>query len=227
MDNMKICLIEKNPLIREGLKSVLHKSKFKVAIEISHIGDLEKNDAQDYELAIYSSEEYTADIDRTIFSLKQHNPNARNMVLSERIDRDIIAACFAAGVDGFLLKDISAKSLIASLDLVMVGEKVFPTSMGLLMAAGWDCRQNTADADFFKDADFSQRAVEIIRCLALGDSNKLIARKLNITESTVKVHMKAILGKLSLANRTQVAIWAVRHGIPSAPESHPQKNELN
>ena len=52
-----------------------------------------------------------------------------------------------------------------------------------------------------------------MRCLVHGESNKLIARQLGITEATVKVHLKAVLRKLNVSNRTQAAIWAVRNGF--------------
>lgn len=59
----------------------------------------------------------------------------------------------------------------------------------------------------------SMREIEILFCLAKGQTNKLIARRLNISEATVKVHVKTMLRKLSLANRTQAAIWALQHHL--------------
>jgi two-component system nitrate/nitrite response regulator NarL len=61
----------------------------------------------------------------------------------------------------------------------------------------------------------SVRETVILRCLMEGDSNKLIARKFDITEATVKVHVKAILRKIRAKNRTQAAIWAASH-LPSS-----------
>ncbi|HEX7858357.1 MAG TPA: response regulator transcription factor [Sphingobium sp.] len=61
--------------------------------------------------------------------------------------------------------------------------------------------------------ELSARETEILSCLANGDTNKLIARQLNIAEATVKVHVKTILRKLHLLNRTQAAIWALHHGV--------------
>jgi two-component system nitrate/nitrite response regulator NarL len=61
----------------------------------------------------------------------------------------------------------------------------------------------------------SMREIEILFCLARGQTNKLIARRLDISEATVKVHVKTMLRKLSLANRTQAAIWALQHHLIS------------
>src|SRR3546814_5032995 len=60
------------------------------------------------------------------------------------------------------------------------------------------------------DVNLSEREVEILRCLILGYANKVISRRLDISEATVKVHVKAILRKLRVSNRTQAAIWAVK-----------------
>jgi two-component system nitrate/nitrite response regulator NarL len=62
-------------------------------------------------------------------------------------------------------------------------------------------------------AALSEREVEILWCLTLGMANKVVSRRLDISEATVKVHVKAILRKLKVANRTQAAIWAVKHGF--------------
>ena len=59
----------------------------------------------------------------------------------------------------------------------------------------------------------SQREVQILRCLLSGDSNKMIANQLSITEATVKVHLKSLLRKINASNRTQAAIWALNNGI--------------
>lgn len=213
------CIIEKNPLIREGLKSILDKSKFEVKAEISHINSFEKNDH--CELTIISTDETSKEIIEYIESLKAIQPNTRILILSQNIDREIVIAAFSSGADGILLKDISAEALVASLDLIMTGEKVFPSSTHTLIAAAWNDRNDDTAESFDESEEFSPRAIEIIRCLAAGMSNKLIARNLGITEATVKVHLKSILRKLELANRTQIAIWAVNHGIMPQMEKAP------
>src|SRR5204863_8745959 len=63
----------------------------------------------------------------------------------------------------------------------------------------------------------SPREKAILRCLIEGDSNKCIARKIDIAEATVKVHVKAILRKIRVHNRTQAAIWGVNQGSPTRP----------
>ena len=72
------------------------------------------------------------------------------------------------------------------------------------------------------DVALSQRELDIIRRVADGHSNKIIAKDLAITEATVKVHLKTVLRKLGAANRTQVAIWAVQHGLTNGGNGSPR-----
>lgn len=220
MDKVHTCVIEKNLLVREGLKSLLRKSKFDPKGEVSSYDEILETGQPEYELIVLSAGECPDDLSTTIEALKSsEESNVRVVVLYDDLDREVMAACFSSYADGFLLKDISAQSLIASLELIMTGEKVFPTSLASIITDGWDDGPTNIEFDFHNDAKFSPRAIEIIRCLAAGGgSNKLIARKLGITEATVKVHLKAILRKLELENRTQVAIWAVNNGIKPDPE---------
>jgi two-component system nitrate/nitrite response regulator NarL len=66
--------------------------------------------------------------------------------------------------------------------------------------------------------ELTDREIEILGRLVHGDANKIISRRLQITEATVKVHVKAVLRKLKVMNRTQAAIWAVNHGLFAAPD---------
>lgn len=227
MNKISTCIIEKNPLMRVGIKSLLDKSRFDVQIDIANLSEITQEMPHTQNLTIFSAENSADMLVQAIILLREVAPNTRIVVLLESLDRSVIVTCFSSGADGLLLKSIPVKALVASLELVMVGEKVFPTSMASIIASDWDCWQDNEIVDFDKDAEFSPRAVEIIRCLAGGCSNKLIARSLGITESTVKVHMKAILRKLELANRTQVALWAVSNGIKPTAKNAPLSMRVN
>jgi two-component system nitrate/nitrite response regulator NarL len=120
-------------------------------------------------------------------------------------------------VDGYLLADISPAALCESLRLVAMGEKVFPSRMVTLLAAPrW---QKQEPSVYYGTASLlSEREMEIVARLAGGMPNKVIANDLEITEATVKVHLKNILKKLGVSNRTQAAIWAINHGIAAAQQ---------
>jgi two-component system, NarL family, nitrate/nitrite response regulator NarL len=116
---------------------------------------------------------------------------------------------------------MSAFALTQSLRLVMLGQQVFPA-----LPAGKE--PNHGSRDFGQIAErsgltraLSGREGEILCNLLHGHSNKTIARELNISEATVKVHLKALLRKLKARNRTQAAIWAMENGYATRSTGMP------
>jgi two-component system nitrate/nitrite response regulator NarL len=141
-------------------------------------------------------------------------------MLVDQYNPEQILAAFQAGADAYLNKSVSCEVLLKSLDLVMLGEAIFPAEALKLLRSGAphaSAEGNSSAAVGPKDAEslsikgLSGRETVILRCLMEGASNKLIARKFDITEATVKVHVKAILRKIQAKNRTQAAIWAASH----------------
>jgi two-component system nitrate/nitrite response regulator NarL len=149
-------------------------------------------------------------------AMKVSQPQARIVVIAESAEISHLADMFGAGADGYLLKSISPNALIESLRLVDLGEKVFPSILTDFLGAMRTAHGGPQERLRIGDVALSQRELEIIRALAEGQSNKAIAKELTITEATVKVHLKAVLRKLGATNRTQVAIWAVQHGVTNS-----------
>ena len=118
----------------------------------------------------------------------------------------------------------SCDAFIKSIELVAMGETVFPPAfLSFALDSKTDLGRKATQPDESERAVFvttedtvasqlSPREKSILRCLIEGDSNKSIARKIDIAEATVKVHVKAILRKVRVQNRTQAAIWATNHG---------------
>ena len=125
-----------------------------------------------------------------------------------------------SGSADFLSKDIGFSALLRQFQLILSGEKVLPTraiehiicSDNIVVPAEW------ANHDYGRK--LSDREVGILRCLVDGDANKVISRRLNIAEPTVKVHIKAILRKLHVDNRTQAAVWAISKRARAEPHIH-------
>jgi len=135
---------------------------------------------------------------------------ARVVVVSNTFDLATMTACFREGAYGYVVKSISSKSLVASLQLVAMGEKVMPTSLAEALPNHSAGAHDSAYASpSFRNVGLSQREAEILAYLVSGQPNKVISRDLKISEATVKVHVKAILRKIGVQNRTQAAIWAL------------------
>jgi two-component system nitrate/nitrite response regulator NarL len=143
------------------------------------------------------------------------------VVTADHFDLSFVRQGHDAGVDGFCLTASSRDVLIKSLELVMLGETILPASLVCLMLHGM--RSSAApqlpvnramtepNVSGSRANSLSAREAEILSCIMGGAPNKVIARKLDVAEATVKVHVKAILRKVGAANRTQAAMWATTH----------------
>jgi two-component system nitrate/nitrite response regulator NarL len=145
-------------------------------------------------------------------------PKAKIVIFADHLDPAATTQAYKAGVDGVCSTDMDRDVLLKALELVMLGERFIPAAMGLaLLEAGpsglvGSDGENVVPMRRHGDApqSLSQRETQILRCLIDGSSNKHIARQLGVAEATVKVHIKAILRKAKVANRTQAAMWAQR-----------------
>jgi two-component system nitrate/nitrite response regulator NarL len=149
----------------------------------------------------------------TVTKIKAWGPTSRIVILAEKLDIEAMTTCFAAGASGYLLHTISRDALRDSLLLVSAGEKVFPSELAsaLPIIFGSPLVSNLAPPD----RNLSPREIEILECLRHGQSNKVIARSLDIAEGTVKVHVKRIMRKAGVANRTQAALWGKTNAVTS------------
>lgn len=142
------------------------------------------------------------------------HPAAPAVVLADRLDVHHLAECMEAGARGYLLKEISDRAFVDSLRLVLTGERVFPSRLADVLQRGsrhcvWIPARRSGDPDM------SARERQVLSGLVAGESNKMIARRLGVTDATVKVHLRSIMRKTGSRNRTQVAIWAASRSLPA------------
>jgi two-component system, NarL family, nitrate/nitrite response regulator NarL len=207
-----------NPLLRIGLETVLAGGGFNVwHNSIDDISALPA--AQDGERALFIIDggSHSDAAVGMITRVKTHFPAAKIVIMAETFDADAVSAAWGAGAHGFCLSNSQSGILVGSLELVMLGEIVLPAAFVLSMTrpnANHSAPVNGPEAyDDHRQSGrkLSAREAQILSYLREGAPNKLIARKLNLSESTVKVHVKAILKKVGACNRTQAALWATRH----------------
>ena len=203
-------LVGRNKLFREGLKSLLSGSQFEVVGEADDVSQARAplGDRTPSVVILDFSAELEHAVD-DVTHLRGILPEVKIVVLVEALSSQTLAACLGAGAHGFLIKDISVDALLQSLRLVMLGEKVFPTHLAALLVNGM---ADTPPARVTSHG-LSEREGQVLQCLIQGDSNKMIGNRLNITEATIKVHMKSLLRKINATNRTQAAIWALKNGL--------------
>ncbi|MGQ9369627.1 LuxR C-terminal-related transcriptional regulator [Azospirillum sp. ST 5-10] len=212
-----VFLIDSNRLFREGMKRLFDNSPYRVVGEAGSARDAMAalDAAADGLDLLVIDPGHGGDESETLRALRARLPRTRIVVLADALSTHRLSEALNAGADGYLTKDIASESLMQSLKLVMIGEKVFPTHLAAMLVGGHVGEPEPHVAVGRKG--LSPREVQILRCLLNGNSNKMIANHLNITEATVKVHLKSLLRKINASNRTQAAIWAMNNNIGEQP----------
>jgi two-component system nitrate/nitrite response regulator NarL len=215
MTSPRTVLIEANGLFRQGLKHLLGDSCFAVMAEFGTIKQALAGVPGCGLVIVGDARQAAGDLHR----LQGAYPNAHVVVLASEISVDALREVMNTGADGFLMKDVSPEALIQSLELVMIGRKVFPANTA---ASLLDLSNAAVTIPVVRG--LSLREQDVLRVLATGASNKMIARNLSIAEATVKVHIKTLLRKIDVNNRTQAAIWALNNGFSATQIAMPAGN---
>jgi two-component system nitrate/nitrite response regulator NarL len=200
MTATRTILIEANRLFRQGLKHLLADTRFAVEGEFS-------TTEQAVGGAVVSGLVIIGEAG-DLQQLRGAYPEARIVMLASDFAVDALRDAMNTGADGYLMKDVSPEALIQSLELVMMGEKVFPTNLASMLLS-----LDSMPSPMNSIRGMTPREHEILQALVTGASNKMIAIRLGITEATVKVHLKTLLRKIDVNNRTQAAIWAMNNGF--------------
>jgi two-component system nitrate/nitrite response regulator NarL len=148
----------------------------------------------------------------TLRRFKATNLNARYIVLTVSDAEDDLLEALRAGADGYLLKDMEPEDLCANLYKASTGITVLQDSLTEVL------KNALLDPSLKKttsEVALTERESEILECLASGMNNKTIARKLGISDTTVKVHIKNLLRKLNLTSRLEAAVWKHQHTTKS------------
>ncbi len=217
-----VVIIGRNEILREGLRRILADQGFSVIAAVSeHQSFIGNAGSTPPQLMIVDAETVDEGIDICAL-LREAYPEPRIVMIGDRHDLETIARAFAVGIDGYLVKAIACDALVGSLRLIMLGEKVVPSKTLEALTDGRPVDHVRSGNGHETNLGLTDREIEILGRLVEGDPNKVISRRLLITEATVKVHIKAILRKLNVINRTQAAIWAVDHGMfGNKSSSHP------
>jgi NarL family two-component system response regulator LiaR len=140
--------------------------------------------------------------------IRDVSPSSHVLVLTSFGDDQHVRNAIQAGAVGYLLKDVFKVDLLQAIRAAAHGKPTLhPEAQRLLM------RQLTAPAARSRFDDLTPRERDVLRLIVRGQSNKEIAATLHVTEGTIKGHVSAILAKLGVADRTQAALYAVKHGF--------------
>lgn len=213
--NEKVLLIDDHTLFRAGLEDLLRRRGINV---VSAVGSGEEG--------IKSTAEVQPDIVlldmrmphmdglAVLRQLRKTYPELRIVMLTTSTNESDLVEALRSGARGYLLKDIEPDDLVVALREIMLGKTVVAPELAPVLArfvqGSEQHSPNQKAVDPF--AGLTPREYEILTLLAEGQSNKVIARNLGISDGTVKLHVKAILRKLGVSSRITAAVMAVEHG---------------
>ena len=231
---IRLLLVDDHTLFRRGLKALLSQDdRFEVCGEAGDAGDaLRCLQHQQPDVILLDNHLPGVRGVDAIPALKEAAPATRILMLTVSENENDLSAALQAGADGYLLKTVESEQLADTILKVMDGESVISPEMMTKLVAVFRSRPSAAPAavplavpasapvvpavprEAASAADLlSPREREILLLIARGDSNKLIARELDIAETTVKIHVQHILRKLGLSSRVQAAVFATSRGL--------------
>jgi NarL family two-component system response regulator LiaR len=212
---IRILIADDHPVVRKGIKALLNTEP---GLEV--VGE-----AADGEQAVTKASTLNPDVIlmdlsmprkdgvQAISEIRQEIPGVKILVLTSFAEDKRIIAAIEAGALGYLLKDSSPQELIRAVHTVYQGESsLHPTVAHKLIHRFQRSSKET------QTEPLTAREIKVLRLIAEGLSNHDIAKKLFISEPTVRTHVSNILRKLHLDNRTQAALYALREGFASLEE---------
>ncbi len=231
-EKIKIMLVEDHVLTRIGLKVSLEKyADLEIVAETSS-GLEAVNFAKEKSIDLILMDISLVELDgiESTKRIKQLNPRIKIIMLTSHESEREILASLASGADGYCLKDTSPEQLCSAIKSVnegnawlssQVAEKVLRNLCGKDISQIKHAANNSSDMVISDESihipitPLSERELEVLKLIVEGKSNQQIAEKLFVTLATVKTHVRNILNKLSVDDRTQAAVKAMREGIVS------------
>ena len=203
---IKVLAVDDHPLLREGIAAVIKDEPDIVLVAEATNGEeaivkfrLHRPDVTLMDLQMPGMNGIHA-----ILAIRSEFPNARFIVLTTYQGDVQALRALKAGASGYLLKNMLRKELLDTIRAVDAGRKRIPPEIAAELA------------DHVADNALSEREIDVLRRVAAGNSNKIIASQLAVSEATIKGHMKSILSKLGANDRTHAVTIAMKRGFIDA-----------
>jgi DNA-binding NarL/FixJ family response regulator len=201
--SIRILTVDDHPILREGIAAILGAEADLELVAEANNGreavDQFRTHRPDVTLMDLQMPQMNGI--EAILAIRKEFPGARIIVLTTYSGDAQAVRAFEAGASGYLLKSMLRKELIETIRTVHAGKKRIPPEIAVEMA------------EHHTDDLLTDREIEVLKEVAAGKANKVIAERLKISEETVKAHMKNILSKLSANDRTHAVTIALKRGI--------------
>jgi len=200
---IKILTVDDHPILREGIASIIQGENDMVVVGEASTGreaiEVFRSKRPDVTLMDLQMPDLNG-ID-AIVTIRQEHPQARIIVLTT-YEGDVLARrALKAGAAGYILKDMIRTELLQAIRAVYAGRRYIPQKIAAELA------------EHYSEDDLSEREIEVLREVARGTANKIIASHLSISEATVKAHLKNIMLKLGASDRTHAVNIATTRGF--------------
>jgi DNA-binding NarL/FixJ family response regulator len=211
---LRVLLADDHPLFRDGLATLLEARHMEIVGQAHHgLDALEKARALKPDLILMDINMPQMDGLEATRLIKTEMPEMKIVILTVSDDEENLFEAIKSGAQGYLLKSMPSQAFFELMEGVAQGEA--PISRGIatkiLGEFSRHLQQDAAPAS--EKEDLTEREIEVLRLVAEGLTNRDIAPRLNITENTVKYHLKNILEKLHLRNRAQAVAYAMQTGL--------------
>ena len=204
-----ILLIDDHPMLRSGVKQLI--SLEPSLLVIGEAGDgktgIQIAEEQDPDLILLDLNMPGMNGFETLDELRKRELSGRIILFTVSNYGDDLVSALKRGADGYLLKDMEPEELIVALKEAASGKMVVSPTLTSVLA---ESLRDNQSQDEHNTASLTPREADILELISQGLSNKMIARKLDIAESTVKVHVKHLLKKLNLKSRVEAAVWVLQ-----------------
>jgi DNA-binding NarL/FixJ family response regulator len=200
---IRILTVDDHPMLREGIAAVLASEQDMLLVAEASNGREAVEQFRTHQPDVTLMDVQMPEVNGidAIVKIREEFPDARIIVLTTYTGDAQAARAFKAGASGYMLKSMVRKELIDTIRTIHAGKKRIPAEIAIEIA-----QHHSDDA-------LTEREIEVLREVAAGNANKMVGQRLNISEETVKAHMKSILSKLGANDRTHAVTIAVRRGI--------------
>lgn len=211
-EKFTLLLIDDHPMLRNGLKQLIAlDERLQVVAEAGNgIDGLPLAQQHDPDLILLDLNMPGLNGLDTLTQLREIALSGRVVVFSVSDNEEDVVSALKRGADGYLLKDMEPEALLKALHQAAAGQIVLSEALTPILVARLREAQPAQTRDINQ---LTRRERDILQLISDGMTNKAIARKLAISESTVKVHVKYLLKKMNLKSRLEAAVWALQNGL--------------